>query len=147
MDQNQTQIITKQLDRVFNGPAWHGPTVMEVLSKIQEENKNEAHKNSHSVIEIIGHIIAWRKFVIEQLKGNYDFTVSDEMNFPTSINLVEAICNLKSIQEDLTKTIAGFPEDRLTEKVNSKPYSYQAMLYGILHHDLYHLGQISLLIR
>jgi uncharacterized damage-inducible protein DinB len=144
---SQTQIITKQLDRIFNGPAWYGSPVVEVLAKIQEGNKNETHKGSHSVIEIIGHIITWRKYVIEQLKGNFDYNVSDEMNFQVSKNLDEVIANLKSIQVELIKHIASFPEDRLVEKVSGKPFSYQAMLHGIVHHDLYHLGQISLLIR
>jgi uncharacterized damage-inducible protein DinB len=143
----QKEIIIKQIERIFHGPAWHGPSVMEVLSAIKEENKNAAHKNSHSIVELVGHITAWRKFVIEQLKGNNNYRVSEEMNFPTPTNLSETLDELKSTQAELVKCISNFPEERFTEKVLGKPFSYQTMLHGILHHDLYHIGQISLLNR
>ena len=143
----QTKIIIKQLERVFNGPAWHGPSVMETLSAIKAEHKNYVHKNSHSIIELIGHMTAWRKYVIETLKGNDAYAVSDDMNFPNTTNLIEAIEGLKSTQEELVKCISDFPESRLPEKVIGKPYSYQTMMHGIFHHDLYHLGQLVLLNR
>ncbi len=143
----QKEIIIKQLERVFNGPAWHGPAVMEVVSAIKDENKNYANKNSHTIIELITHMAAWRVFAIERLKGNDVYDVSDEMNFPSPTDLNEAVAKLISSQVELVKCINGFPENRLSEKVSGKPFSYQTMLHGILHHDLYHLGQIVLLNR
>ncbi len=141
----QTKIIIKQLERVFNGPAWHGPSVVETLNALKEESKNSSFKNSHSIIELIAHMTTWRKFVIARLKGDEEYTVSDEMNFPSGTDLAGTIEQLKSSQKELIAAIQSFPEDRLTEKVGGKEFSYQTMLHGILHHDLYHLGQIVLL--
>ena len=143
----QRKIIIKQLERVFNGPAWHGPSVVETLDALKEESKNSSFKNSHTIIELIGHMTTWRKFVIERLKGNSEYAVSDEMNFPTSSDLAQTIQHLKNTQQELIDAIQSFPEDRLIEKVTDKEYSFQTMLHGILHHDLYHLGQIVLLNR
>jgi len=143
----QTKIIIRQLERVFNGPAWHGPSVMETLSAIKGKNNNSSFKDSHTIIELIAHITAWRRFVIERMNGNDAYDVSDEMNFPKPTDINEAIAGLKSSQEELIKCISDFPETRLSEKVDGKTYSYQTMLHGILHHDLYHLGQIGLLNR
>jgi uncharacterized damage-inducible protein DinB len=143
----QIQIIIKQIQRVFNGPAWHGPSVIEALSKIDEQRKNSSFKNSHSIIELIAHMTSWRKFVIAKLNGDESYSVSNEMNFPKPSDLNEAMAELKSSQEDLVKLVSSFPEERLADKVTGQTYSYQTMLHGILHHDLYHLGQISLLNR
>ena len=90
---------------------------------------------------------AWRNFVIEQLKDKGEYPISDDMNFPSSQNLTEAIGSLKESQITLLELISTFPEERLKEKVANKPFSFQSMLHGIVHHDLYHLGQISLLNR
>jgi uncharacterized damage-inducible protein DinB len=142
----QTQIILKELQYVFNGPSWHGPSVVETLSVIKEENKNSSHGNSHTIIELVAHMTSWRKFVIERLKGNaYD--VPDDMNFPKATDLNETVAALKSTQEELVKLISTFPDERMGEKVAGKPYSYRTMLHGIVQHDLYHLGQIGLLNR
>jgi len=143
----QTKILIKQLERVFNGPAWHGPSVVETLSAIAEVNKNSSFKNSHTILELIAHMTAWRKYVIEALSGNDTYTVTDEMNFPKPSDLSSAITELKSTQAQLINCISDFDEVRLTEKVPGKPYSFQTMLHGILHHDLYHLGQLVILNR
>lgn len=143
----QIKIIIRQLERVFNGPAWHGPSVAETLDTLVEETKKSSFKNSHTILELIGHMTAWRKFVIARLKGDEAYSVSDEMNFPSQTDLTKTIKQLKDSQQELISAIGSFPEDRLKEKVAGKEYSYQTMLHGILHHDLYHLGQIGLLNR
>jgi len=116
----QIALIKKYLERVFNGPAWHGPSVIETLNKISQEQAGNSYKDSHSLIEIIGHMTAWRNFVIERLKGNNDFDVSEELNFPKSNDLAAAIASLKGSQQTLIECITGFPEERLREKVGWK---------------------------
>ena len=144
---NQKEIIIKYLNRIFNGPAWHGPTVLETLNKVVQDNSNNAFKDSHSLIEIINHMTAWRIFVIEQLRGNHDFIITEELNFPKTTDLRVSIDSLKKSQQTLMDSISKFPEERLAEKVGERKFTYQSMLHGIIHHDLYHLGQISLLNR
>jgi uncharacterized damage-inducible protein DinB len=143
----QIELIKKQLERTFNGPAWYGPPIMDALSKIKQGQAANTHKDSHSIIEIIGHMTAWRDFVVKRLTGDNDFEVSDEMNFPKLDDLALAIAALQASQQSLIEAISSFPEERLKEKVGGRSYSFQAMLHGIIHHDLYHLGQISLLNR
>ena len=141
------ELIKKQLERIFNGPAWHGPSIVETLDKLTTNHANNSYQSSHTLIEIISHMTTWRNFVVERLKGNNDFEVSDEMNFPQSNVLADAIAKLKASQQTLIESIARFPEERLKEKVSGREYSFLTMLYGIVHHDLYHLGQIALLNR
>jgi hypothetical protein len=35
------EIIIKQLERTFNGLAWHGPSIMEVLNKVNLEHASQ----------------------------------------------------------------------------------------------------------
>jgi hypothetical protein len=89
----------------------------------------------------------WRKFVIERLNGNTTYEVSEEVNFASPTDLSSTIQELKLTQQNLLNAIKNFPEEKLREKVPTREYSFQTMLHGILHHDLYHLGQIALLNR
>ena len=141
----KTQYIIRQLEMIFTGPAWHGLTMMETLEQIKEVNVNNKFKNGHSVIQIISHMTAWRKFVIEQLRGNSDYEVSEEANFLLPTDLNKTIQTLIDSQRELIDAIESFPEENLKGIVPSRDYSFQFMLHGIAHHDLYHIGQMALL--
>ena len=90
---------------------------------------------------------AWKTFVTEKLQGNESFDVSEEMNFPTSKSLSEAVNSLQKSQEKLLQSLKQFPAERLTEVVPNRPYKFFTMIHGVIHHDLYHLGQIVLIKR
>jgi uncharacterized damage-inducible protein DinB len=144
---DKKEMIVRQLDRVFNGPAWHGPSIIETLDQITEAHAQNKFKDSHTLIQLIAHMATWRRFVIERLNGNAAFDVSEEQNFGAPASLQATIQQLKDTQQELVKAIENFPEERLKDKVDTRNYSFQTMLHGILHHDLYHLGQIGLLKR
>ena len=143
----QIKIITRQLERTFNGPAWHGPSVLETLDKVTAAHSQHHFRDSHTIIQLIAHMATWRKFVAEHLKGNDEYDVKDGMNFPSPTNLNETIQQLKNTQEELMAALKQFPEEKMRDKVPTREYSFQTMLHGIIHHDLYHLGQITLLNR
>jgi hypothetical protein len=45
----------------------------------------------------------------------------------------------------LTKTVSKLSEAALDEKVKGRRESHYVLLQGIIHHDLYHAGQIAIL--
>src|SRR5690349_13058707 len=97
----QIKIITRQLERTFNGPAWHGPSVLETVDKVTAGYAHNQFKDSHTIIQLIAHMTTWRKFVAEHLKGNDGYEVKDDMNFPSPTTLYETIQQLKATQEEL----------------------------------------------
>jgi uncharacterized damage-inducible protein DinB len=143
----QKEIIIRQLDRAFHGPAWHGPSVIETLDKISQATASNSFQGSHTIIQLIAHMAVWRKFVTERLNGNTTYEVSEAMNFSSPTDLQNTIQELKHTQQRLLEAIKNFPEENLSDQVPTREYSFQTMLHGILHHDLYHLGQITLLNR
>jgi len=58
-----------------------------------------------------------------------------------------AITQLEQSQKKLLEAIQFFPEASLSNPVPGRQYSFSHMLYGILQHDVYHLGQIALIRR
>ena len=71
------------------------------------------------------------------------------MNFPHAGSIQEAVEALRQSQLKLLEAAANFPDERLGELVPSKTqrYTYYTLLHGITQHDIYHLGQIALLLK
>ena len=143
---SETEKIVSLLKRSFDKGAWHGPSVRETLSTITSETSSNRLANTHSIIELVLHMTAWRNFVISKLEGK-DYKVTDEMNFPKSTDWSKAVKELEESQGKLLALVESFPVEKLSELVphpNAK-YTFYTMLQGIIHHDLYHAGQIILI--
>jgi uncharacterized damage-inducible protein DinB len=142
---SEIQNIIALLTSTFEKKAWHGPAVKEVLKDIMPAQALHRFENTHSIIELIAHMTSWRVFVIKKLEGEQNYTVTDEMNFPAVKDLQKAIIDLEESQSRLLAALGHFPGARLHEIVphGSYHYSYYTLLHGIIHHDLYHLGQIA----
>lgn len=141
------QEIVHTLKDTYDGYAWHGSSVKEVLLKIPSDKVEARIGNSHSIIELVMHMTAWRTFVIQKLQGNNEYKVSEEANFPSGESLTEAIVQLDKSQLELLEALSGFDSNKLGEYVPSQKYSFYKLLHGIVHHDLYHLGQIVMITK
>jgi hypothetical protein len=73
--------------------------------------------------------------------------VTDEMNFPTPTDWVKTLEELETSQHRLLEALKDFDSSKLYEAVphGSYNYNFYTLLHGIIHHDLYHAGQIALL--
>jgi uncharacterized damage-inducible protein DinB len=149
----ETARLADQIRRAFEGEAWVGDAVLEVLEDI--DAKTAAAKpvpNAHSIWEILLHIAAWDDAVIRRSQGNV-VNLSDEENFPAITDNGDAawraaIERVTRKHDELVKTVAAFPDSRLQERVPGKKDSYYDFYYmfsGIVQHELYHGGQIVLL--
>jgi uncharacterized damage-inducible protein DinB len=92
---------------------------------------------------------SWRKYVIHQLQGAHAYTVTDSMNFPQATDWNKVKAELQENQEELLKAIAAFPAEKLSELVPHPTYryTYYTLIHGVIHHDIYHIGQISLILK
>ncbi|HYG04649.1 MAG TPA: DinB family protein [Chryseosolibacter sp.] len=139
--------MTGLLRKTFEKNAWHGPSVREVLDGIPENAAFAKLQDTHSIIELVAHMHSWREFVIHKLQGDLHYSVNDGQNFPAVSNWNEVKEKLYQSQERLMSALESFPESSLMELVPhaSHKYTYYTMVHGIIHHDLYHLGQIVLI--
>jgi uncharacterized damage-inducible protein DinB len=156
---NREEVMTEnarladQIRRAFEGEAWHGDSILEMLSDVTA--KAAARRpipNAHSIWELLLHIAAWDGAVVRRAQGSA-VTLSDAENFPRIEDTSEtawkqAMESVKKTHNQLVSTVAAFPDARLAEQVPGKDQSYYTFYYmfsGIVQHELYHAGQIALL--
>ena len=137
--------IGKQLERTYSGDAWHGPSLRSVLDGIDDaEAKARPVSGAHSIAELAGHILAWREETLRRLEGNGgDVPVAGD--WPRPLEWSELLERLDRSHDALTKAVAALPEEVLDEKVKGRRESHYVLLQGMIHHDLYHTGQIAIL--
>ncbi len=145
--QSEIPNILSLLKNTFEKKAWYGPSVKEALKNITLDQATHRIANTHSIIEIVGHMRAWRIFVVNKLEGDVDYKVTDELNFPTPSTWETSVKELEESQEKLIEAIQNFDPSRLHDLVphHSYTYSFYELLHGLIHHDTYHIGQIVLI--
>ena len=137
--------LSRLLQRVYNGKAWHGPSIIEVLGDVTEETAVKRAGESHSIVQLVLHMIAWRTFVTRRLLGDHKYEVSDRDNFPEQIQWKDTLAKLQASQDALIKVIEEFPDAQLNDVVANREFDFYVLIHGLIHHDLYHLGQIQLI--
>jgi len=152
---SETTRIADQLRRAFQGEAWHGDSLFEILDGVSAAQA-AAHpvKHAHSIWELLLHITAWDGAVRRRLAGEA-VQLEGEQNFPPVMDPSEpawrrAVENARRVHKELVDAVAAFPDERLSEKVPGKKnepdwYNFYYMLHGVAQHELYHAGQIALL--
>jgi uncharacterized damage-inducible protein DinB len=142
--------IADQLKRAYEGQAWHGPSLKEILAGVTaEQAARRPVTGAHSIWEIVLHIVAWEGVVRVRLEGEY-LNEPSEGDWPavedTSESAwTETLAKLESNHMRLREAIAPLDAARLFEPLaEGKPSAYFT-IHGIIQHDLYHAGQIALL--
>jgi uncharacterized damage-inducible protein DinB len=148
---SEIQRIEDQLRRAFEGHAWHGPAVRELLADVTAAKATDRPlPNAHNIWEIVLHMATWERVVRRRLQGEAVADLPTEEDWPPVRDSNEAawrraIDDLEQANHDLRDTIARASEARLAEMAPGKDHSVYVMLHGIIQHDLYHAGQIAVL--
>jgi uncharacterized damage-inducible protein DinB len=142
--------IADQLDRAFDGDAWHGDPLMKILDGVAAAQA-AAHpvKGAHSIWEIVNHLRTYRTIVPIRLSGK-PRELTDSEDWPpvtdTSDNAWRnSLSDLRERQEAFMKAVRAFPERKLSDNAPHRDHSYYVLLQGMVQHDLYHAGQIAIL--
>jgi uncharacterized damage-inducible protein DinB len=145
--------IEAQLQRSFEGGAWHGPSVLEALAGVTpEEAQARPVRGAHSIWELVLHLGGTYRLVLRRLQGDHaQLTPSEDwppVPAPTATAWTEAIEALRELNRRLRGAILAFPPDRLDEPLAAEPpYTAYVQFVGITQHDLYHAGQLAILKR
>jgi uncharacterized damage-inducible protein DinB len=144
----ETVRIADQLRRVYEGNAWLGPSLKELLSGIDETHAaRQPIPRAHSIWELVLHITAWMRIARERLSADKLRDHNDEENWPSATGPWKAaLTGLDQEARDLERAILSFPPDRLKELAPAtEPQTYYVLLHGVVQHAAYHAGQIALL--
>lgn len=147
---NEIDRIKDQLERALKGPAWSGPSMLEVLEGV--DSKIAARKpleNVHTIWEIVLHIIKWEEVAIERLRGR-DIRPTPEEDWKKPEYTSEkawqnAIERLKQVHDELSSEISKLNVEDLDEAQMPGFLSRYILLHGVIQHNLYHIGQVAIL--
>jgi uncharacterized damage-inducible protein DinB len=150
---SELEFIVDQLKRSFDGEAWHGPALMEILEDVDARTAAARPIHAgHSIWELVLHIAAWERIIAKRITEREPVMPTDEENFPhvsqtTDSAWRETVKNLRSAHEELLAAVSKLAESQLSDPVPGKDYDIRFMLTGAAQHAAYHGGQIALLKR
>jgi uncharacterized damage-inducible protein DinB len=142
--------IAKQLQRTFQGRAFHGPTIEEALEGISA--KTAAAKTpggAHNIWQIVLHVTFWQDTVRRWLQGEAVRPGPGD-DWPEVRDKSEAawqlaLRDLRRSNEQLRDEAMLLDEARLEEPIFEGMSKVYVAVHGILQHNIYHAGQVSLL--
>ena len=150
---DKVELLTKKIEKVYSGNPWHGNSIKSVLRDIDPKTAfTMAAGNVHTIAELVAHIIAWREFVISKIKDDRNFKITQKLSFDweridrNEKTAWKSLLNaLEKNQNEILTTLKKLDDDFLKLPVSRRRYNNEFLIEGGIQHDIYHLGQISLL--
>src|SRR5438093_2489933 len=134
--------IKDQLRRAFQGEAWHGPSLMELISDIDAAHAAaKPLPRVHSIWELVNHIAAWEDAVRRRIEGEA-VELSGDKDWPpvrdsSPAAWKAAIEGLERGHEALAHTVARLDDAKLLGPVPGREYNVYFLVHGVIQHDLY----------
>ena len=148
----EIQRILDQLKRAYEGEAWHGPSVREVLASVTAE---QAHArplaNGHTIYELVRHIAVWEDAGRRRLEGDRaQIAIASPEDWPPPDDTSEEAWEqakraLDRGHQALVAALERVDDSKLDEPILEGLSSVYVTLHGVIQHDLYHAGQIAIL--
>lgn len=137
--------LLQSLDTAFDKRSWHGTTLLGALRSVGAKNAARRVLGRKTVWEQVLHAAYWKQRILNKLTGPARFprkgsnwpampASPDETSWRADVQL------LRTIHRDLRAAVASLPTKRLDAKT-------VWLIHGAAAHDLYHAGQIKLLLR
>lgn len=152
---NITNIGIENLRTLFNttfhGGAWHGPSLLELTKGLSVKQASYSAGNVHTIAEIIYHVTSWRIFALKKMQGDEEYVIEDEkLNWGNigkvdQFELETLMMELTLSHDELMKELETKDDLFLQNVVPGAEYNFNTLLNGVIHHDLYHAGQIAIL--
>jgi len=143
-------LIVEQLKDVYDGEPWFGKSVHDILKEIDEAIVFEKPGTQHSILELLWHMTTWKEFTISRLHNEDDKSVhffesndwrildhSDKKLWQAGLE------RFAELHNELVELVQQQKDEILSEQVIGRKYNFRKLLYGIIQHDIYHLGQIA----
>lgn len=149
---SEIQKIIRDLQEGLNGDPWYGKSFQNLLAEISPDIVyQKLGENSHSLIDLIYHMVTWSDFTKQRLckDTNLDlsaFTALDWRETITSIHTWNnGISEFTASTNAIIEILKSCNDDLLQEKVDYRDYNFNVLLNGLVQHNIYHIGQIAFL--
>lgn len=143
--------LADQMRLAYDGDAWFGPSLISLLDAAPAGRVFEHPiAGAHSIAELVAHAAFWKDVVQLRTEGD---AVADA-NHRDWPKLDRSAASWKSLRQRLDAAhaalvarVEGLGDTRLDEPVPGQAISLYVMLHGVVQHDIYHAGQIAMLLK
>ena len=145
--------IADQIKNALEGPAWHGPSLLEAIEGISaEQAAKHPIPGAHSIWELVEHCTFWVEAARRRLRGEVVEPADENENFPGPANVHEAtesawrrcVMKVRQAHAQLIDESITLSETRLAQMI-ANDWDVYSTLQGAVQHTLYHAGQIAIL--
>jgi len=148
----ETKFIAQELHKCFEGDAWHGPSVRDVLDGVSaQQAAAKPIADAHSIWELTLHIGACVEHSRHAIDGRpLPLQLDTPEDWPR-VSGADAAAWKRTYEQvfeagrAMTQAIEKFPSERFTDTVPGRSYDFRQLFHGIVDHCIYHAGQIALL--
>lgn len=146
----ETKRISKLFSDLYDGNAWIDVTIIGTLKNIKSNQAySKAAANLNSIWEIVNHLLSWRETVLKRMNGKIIEEPKNNFFEPVKDHSEEAwqntIKRFDESQKMWLQFLSGLDDRSLEKYYSQSKYTYYDLMYGILQHNAYHLGQIVFL--
>jgi|AntRauTorckE5430_2_1112549.scaffolds.fasta_scaffold01551_4 uncharacterized damage-inducible protein DinB len=152
MQQPLTSYLTQQIETNYRANHWYGFGLLVSLGKLTDAQWHQPFGH-RTVADIVGHLIAWRQFAVARMEDRTDFGIelhSTTTDWPdcSGRSPVDLLNELEASQTALLKSLERLTDGELDLHF-PKGYTYSKgnLALGVMQHDIYHTGQINLLVK
>ena len=150
------QSYIEQFSQIFGGDPWLNESFGKKLNDLSDKEVfTQSPGNNHSVADVVSHVTVWRDEIIRRLKYNSSerlLTEESTDNWKKPEVLRQAgwqklYADFIESQQQLMKLLEDTNDTFLDEQLGETEFKKEYFVAGILHHDLYHLGQTGLILK
>lgn len=146
--------IAEQLKDAYEGDPWFGKNATQLLAEAEAVNVFSTPNGQHSILELLWHMLTWREFTLSRIRTSAEknsayFEQHDWRELDNSDKTLwhEGLKKFSLLHNELLEVLQQQQDSLLIEPVPERNYNFRKLLYGIVQHDIYHLGQIAYIIK
>lgn len=146
-----TSTATALLKYTSEGPAWHGPAVLETLRSVSaEEAAARPIAGAHTIWEILNHMIAWQEYSARALEGENAPMLEGDDNWPPVTETdadawSDTVARFEASNQRVCALLSEYDDAKLKGTIAGRDYTFKVLVNGLQDHNIYHQGQIALL--
>lgn len=142
--------IAEQIKATYAAEPWYGRSATALLASVTTTEALQQPGGQHSILELVWHMVNWKSFAINRLRNNNDIllqTFAEQdwrmLNHSDKSLWQQGLEQYHQTHNELVEVLQQQTDDLLPQKVPGRDYTYHNLLHGIMHHDIYHLGQVA----
>lgn len=146
----EIQSIIATLKNILSDEPWYGKSVYLML---EEAGTGDVYKQpdgtGHSMIELLFHMLTWAEYTLSIIKkeGVEKTKAIEALDWRTiehkEHNWEKGFALFKSTNQEIIDLLDTKDDSILEQSLQDKNYSFRFLLNGLIHHHIYHAGQIA----